>query len=135
MLRLAFGQLRLKLAVFAGVATAIWLAVTVISLFALLFVAGVSGPPVKDGEPGLLVLAGGFGELAIFAALFVVANTLSFAVREQHRELALLRTVGREGQAVPPHGALAGRPHRSAREPSRLGLSARWWRTGSCRPL
>ena len=93
MLRLAIGQLRTKAAVFVGVATALWMAVTVIALFALVMAAGIAGPSPTSDQPGLLVLAGGFGELSILVSFFVAANTLSFAVRQQHRELALLRTV------------------------------------------
>ncbi|WP_433174315.1 FtsX-like permease family protein [Actinoallomurus sp. CA-150999] len=93
MLRLAFGQIRTRPATFAGLATALFMAVTAITLFGSLIAASVVSPPARAGQPGLVLIGGAFGEIAILVALFVVANTLGFAVRQQHRELALLRTV------------------------------------------
>ncbi|MFJ9617613.1 hypothetical protein [Streptomyces noursei] len=43
-----------------------------------------------DGEvtagPGLMVIAGAYGEIAVLVAFFVAVNALGFALRQQHRE-------------------------------------------------
>ncbi|MCO5970788.1 FtsX-like permease family protein [Actinoallomurus soli] len=93
MLRLAFGQIRTRPATFAGLATALFMAVTAITLFGSLIAASVVSPPAHGSQPGLVVIGGAFGEIAMLVALFVVVNTLGFAIRQQHRDLALLRTV------------------------------------------
>ncbi|MEV5748588.1 ABC transporter permease [Actinoallomurus sp. NPDC052308] len=93
MLRLAFGQIRTRPATFAGLATALFMAVTAITLFGSLIAASVVSPPAQAGQPGLVIIGGAFGEIAVLVALFVVVNTLGFAIRQQHRDLALLRTV------------------------------------------
>ncbi|MDI2127833.1 ABC transporter permease [Yinghuangia seranimata] len=89
---LALGQLRLRPATFFGAATAFFLAVASVTLFGTLI--ATDAPPAPGGHPSLALLGGAFGEIAVLAALFVVANTLGFAVRQQQRDLALLRAVG-----------------------------------------
>ncbi|MFD3515757.1 FtsX-like permease family protein [Streptomyces sp. NPDC058657] len=86
----ALSGLRARPAAFAGLAVALLLAVSVITLFGTLIATAIGG----DGGERLGMIGGAFGEIAMLMALFVVANTLSFAVRQQGREMALLRTSG-----------------------------------------
>ncbi|MFD0273979.1 FtsX-like permease family protein [Kitasatospora sp. NPDC127111] len=93
---LTLGQLRRRPAAFAGLAVALFLAVATLTLFGSLFAAEVTAPAAArraPAGPGLMVIAGAFGEIAVLVAFFVVVNALGFALRQQHRELALLRTV------------------------------------------
>ncbi|AUY53880.1 FtsX-like permease family protein [Streptomyces sp. CB01881] len=93
---LVLGQLRRRPAAFAGLAVALFLAVATVTLFGSLFAAEVTAPAAArkaPAGPGLMVIAGAFGEIAVLVAFFVVVNALGFALRQQHRELALLRTV------------------------------------------
>ncbi|CAM5261845.1 hypothetical protein GCM10010329_04360 [Streptomyces spiroverticillatus] len=90
MLKFAFAGLRAKPASFAGLAVALLLAVLVITLFGSLVVTALGG----GGDERLAMIGGAFGEIAMLMALFVVANTLAFSVRQQARELVLLRTSG-----------------------------------------
>ncbi|MGF1426509.1 FtsX-like permease family protein [Kitasatospora sp. LaBMicrA B282] len=96
-LSLAVGQFRRRPAAFAGLAVALFLAVAAVTLFGSLFAAQAAAPaPVRSAAvdgPGLMVIAGAFGEIAILVAFFVVVNALGFTLRQQHRDLALLRTV------------------------------------------
>ncbi|MFI5982589.1 FtsX-like permease family protein [Streptomyces sp. NPDC051555] len=90
MLRLALGILRSRPSSFAGLAAALLLAVTVITLFGSLIATAIDG----GGGSRLGLIGGAFGEIAMLMALFVVANTLALAVRQQARAMALLRTTG-----------------------------------------
>ncbi|MFK0048613.1 FtsX-like permease family protein [Streptomyces sp. NPDC090741] len=90
MLRLALGALRARPAAFAGLATALLLAVAVITLFGSLIATAIAG----GGDSRLAMIGGAFGEIAMLMALFVVSNTLGFSVRQQARDMALLRTSG-----------------------------------------
>ncbi|MFF9499782.1 FtsX-like permease family protein [Streptomyces sp. NPDC014656] len=96
MIALALGQLRRRPAAFAGLAVALFLALATVTTFGLLFATEATAGP-DAGEPvdgpGPMVIAGAFGEIAVLVAFFVVVNALGFALRQQHRELALLRTV------------------------------------------
>ncbi|MGW6915390.1 FtsX-like permease family protein [Kitasatospora sp. NPDC054939] len=96
MLRLALGQLRLRPASFLGLAAALLLAVATVTLFASLVAAHLAAPP-GTGEavagPGLVLIAGAFGEIAVLVSFFTVVSAHGFTVRQQYRELALLRTV------------------------------------------
>ncbi|GAA3398709.1 ABC transporter permease [Streptomyces roseoviridis] len=93
---LALGQMRRRPAAFAGLAAALFLAMAAVTLFGSLLAAALAAPAsvreAADG-PGLVVIAGAFGEIAVLVAFFVVVNALGFTLRQQHRELALLRTV------------------------------------------
>ncbi|WP_208036314.1 FtsX-like permease family protein [Streptomyces cyanogenus] len=96
MIVIALGQMRRRPAAFVGLAVALFLAVATVTLFGSLFAADVTAPDAaRDAAagPGLLVIAGAFGEIAVLVAFFVVVNALGFALRQQHRELALLRTI------------------------------------------
>ncbi|GAA1824904.1 FtsX-like permease family protein [Actinomadura chokoriensis] len=96
MILLALGQMRRRPAAFAGPAVALFLAIATLTLFGLLFAADVTAPAaVREAAagPGLMVVAGAFGEIAVLVAFFVVVNALGFTLRRQHRELALLRTI------------------------------------------
>nr|WP_310794282.1 FtsX-like permease family protein [Streptomyces sp. 1114.5] len=96
-LALSVGQIRRRPAAFAGLAAALLLAMATVTLFGSLVAAQVTAPgavaraPVAG--PGVLVIAAAFGEIAVLVALFVVVNALGFTLRQQHRDLALLRTV------------------------------------------
>jgi putative ABC transport system permease protein len=92
-LRLACSQIRVRPASFLGLAIAQFVAISAITLFGSLIFASFDAPAPEGNDPSLAMFGGAFGEIAIFAALFVVANTLSFSIRQQHRDLALLRTV------------------------------------------
>lgn len=96
-LSLAAGQIRRRPAAFAGLAVALFLAVATVTLFGSLVAAQVTAPAAVARRavagPGLLLIAGAFGEIAVLVALFVVVNALGFTLRQQHRDLALLRTV------------------------------------------
>ncbi|MQS17834.1 ABC transporter permease [Streptomyces kaniharaensis] len=97
-LSLAAGQIRRRPAAFAGLAVALFLAVAAVTLFGSLFAADVAAPDsarsaAAAGGPGLMVIAGAFGEIAVLVAFFVVVNALGFTLRQQHRDLALLRTI------------------------------------------
>ncbi|MFJ8431341.1 FtsX-like permease family protein [Kitasatospora sp. NPDC094019] len=96
MISLVLGQLRRRPAAFAGLAVALLLAIATVTLFGSL-VATELATPAADREavagPGLMMIAGAFGEIAVLVAFFVVVNALGFALRQQQRELALLRTV------------------------------------------
>lgn len=96
MTSLVLGQLRRRPAAFAGTAVALLLAVAAVTLFGSLFAADLATPAAvrkASAGPGLMVIAAAFGEIAVLVAFFVVVNALGFALRQQHRELALLRTV------------------------------------------
>ncbi|WP_327064004.1 ABC transporter permease [Kitasatospora purpeofusca] len=96
MFPLVLGQLRQRPAAFAGTAVALLLAIAAVTLFGSLFAADLATPEAvrkAAAGPGLMVIAGAFGEIAVLVAFFVVVNALGFALRQQHRELALLRTV------------------------------------------
>lgn len=89
-------QMRRRPAAFVGLAVALFLAIATLTLFGSLFAADVTAPAGVREEtagPGVMVIAGAFGEIAVLVAFFVVVNALGFALRQQHRELALLRTV------------------------------------------
>ncbi|MFE9252372.1 FtsX-like permease family protein [Streptomyces sp. NPDC007088] len=90
MLRLAFGLLRARPSLFTGPATALLMAVAVITMFGSLIATAIGG----RGGSRLGMIGGAFGEIAMLMALFTVTNTLSFSVRGQSREMALLRTSG-----------------------------------------
>ncbi|MFJ9690619.1 FtsX-like permease family protein [Kitasatospora sp. NPDC101183] len=93
----ALAQIRRRPASFAGLAAALLLAVAALTLFGSLAAAQLTAPAAvaraRVGGPGLVVIAGAFGEIAVLVAMFVVVNALGFTLRQQHRELALLRTV------------------------------------------
>ncbi|MFJ3658979.1 FtsX-like permease family protein [Streptomyces sp. NPDC090119] len=96
MLLIALGQLRRRPAAFAGLAVALFLAVATLTLFGSLLAADVTTPASvrrASAGPGLVVIAGAFGEIAVLVTFFVVVNALGFALRQQLRELALLRTI------------------------------------------
>ncbi|MFC5662587.1 FtsX-like permease family protein [Kitasatospora misakiensis] len=96
MVSLVLGQLRRRPAAFAGLAAALLLAIATVTLFGSLFAADLATPEAvrrTAAGPGVMVIAGAFGEIAVLVAFFVVVNALGFALRQQHRELALLRTV------------------------------------------
>ncbi|MFF2779429.1 FtsX-like permease family protein [Streptomyces sp. NPDC058052] len=96
MVTLALGPLRRRPAAFAGLAVALFLAIATVTTFGLLLAAELTaGPDVRGtvAGPGPMVIAGAFGEIAVLVAFFVVVNALGFALRQQHRELALLRTI------------------------------------------
>ncbi|OKI93000.1 hypothetical protein AMK18_29740 [Streptomyces sp. CB01249] len=93
---LALGPMRRRPAAFVGLAVALFLAVATLTLFGSLFAADTTTPAVARKAttgPSLMVIAGAFGEIAVLVAFFVVVNALGFALRQQHRELALLRTI------------------------------------------
>ncbi|MFD8913515.1 FtsX-like permease family protein [Streptomyces sp. NPDC059575] len=93
---IALAQLRRRPTAFTGLAVALFLAIATMTLFGSLFAADVSTPASAReaaAGPGLMVIAGAFGEIAVLVAFFVVVNALGFALRQQHRELALLRTI------------------------------------------
>ncbi|MGR6998089.1 FtsX-like permease family protein [Yinghuangia aomiensis] len=69
-----------------------FLTVASVTLFGTL--VATPAPAAPDGRAGLALLGGAFGEIAVIAAVFVVAATLGYAVRQQQRELVLLRAVG-----------------------------------------
>ncbi|MFE7588487.1 FtsX-like permease family protein [Kitasatospora sp. NPDC057512] len=96
-LSLSVGQIRRRPASFAGLGTALFLAVAAVTLFGSLVAAQVTAPAAVArtavSGPGLVLIAGAFGEIAVLVALFVVVNALGFTLRQQHRDLALLRTV------------------------------------------
>ncbi|MFF3013820.1 FtsX-like permease family protein [Streptomyces sp. NPDC057939] len=96
MTSIALGQMRRSPAAFVGLAVALFLAIATLTLFGTLFATEVTAPAaVRKGVvgPGLMVIAGAFGEISVLVAFFVVVNALGFAIRQQHRELALLRTI------------------------------------------
>jgi putative ABC transport system permease protein len=88
-LRLSVGGLRIRPASFFGLATAMFLAVAVITLFGSLIAAALT----SGTESELAVIGGAFGEVAMVMALFVAVTTIGFAVRQQYRDIALLRTI------------------------------------------
>ncbi|MFF2820246.1 FtsX-like permease family protein [Kitasatospora cineracea] len=93
---LAWGQLRRRPAGFAGLAVALLLAVAAVTTFGALLGAerGVSAAELRaTGGPGVVLIAGAFGEITVLVAFFVALHTLGFALRHQYRDLALLRTV------------------------------------------
>ncbi|MGW3042057.1 FtsX-like permease family protein [Kitasatospora sp. NPDC001159] len=94
---LAVSQIRRRPTAFAGLAAALFLAVGAVTLFGSLAAAQLTAPAAVTraavAGPGLVAIAGAFGEIAVLVALFVVVNALGFTLRQQHRDLALLRTV------------------------------------------
>ncbi|WP_282792860.1 FtsX-like permease family protein [Streptomyces sp. CC224B] len=92
---IGLGQMRRRPAAFVGLAVALFLAVATVTLFGSLVAADATAPAAREAVagPGLMVIAGAFGEIAVLVAFFVVVNALGFTLRQQHRELALLRTV------------------------------------------
>ncbi|GAA2729875.1 ABC transporter permease [Streptomyces nogalater] len=96
MVPVALGQMRRRPAAFVGLAVALFLAIATVTLFGSLLAADVTASASARRAatgPGVAVIAGAFGEIAVLVAFFVVVNALGFALRQQHRELALLRTV------------------------------------------
>lgn len=98
MLRLAVAQIRTRPASFAAVAATALLAVITITLFSALIAADIATPShlkpdrsSSDSELG--VIARVFGEGAMLVSLFVMVSCIGFAVRQQLRDLALLRTI------------------------------------------
>ncbi|MFD7866406.1 FtsX-like permease family protein [Streptomyces sp. NPDC059783] len=92
----ALQQMRGRPAAFVGLGAALLLAVATTTLFGSLLAAELTAPDgsgARTDGPGVAVIAGAFGEIAVLVSLFVVVNALGFAVERQHRELALLRTV------------------------------------------
>ena len=97
MLRLAVAQIRTRPASFAATAATALLAVTTITMFSSLIAADIATPArvkaaVAD-DGGLGTIAGVFGEGAMLVSLLVMLNCIGFAVRQQLRDLALLRTI------------------------------------------
>ncbi|MFF0259423.1 FtsX-like permease family protein [Streptomyces microflavus] len=93
---IALGQMRRCPAAFVGLAVAPLLAIATVTLFGSLFTADVTTPAsVREATagPGLMVIVGAFVEIAVLVAFFVVVNALGFAIRQQHHQLALLRTI------------------------------------------
>ncbi|MFJ8746879.1 FtsX-like permease family protein [Embleya sp. NPDC127516] len=89
---LAYAGMRARPMTFAGVAAAVFLTIASVTLFGTL--VATPAPPAPDGRAGLALLGGAFGEIAVVAAVFVVATTLGYATRQQQRELVLLRAAG-----------------------------------------
>ncbi|WP_235033046.1 FtsX-like permease family protein [Streptomyces sp. WAC05374] len=88
--------MRRRSSAFMGLAVALFLAIATVTLFGSLFAADATASEATRqavAGPGLMVIAGAFGEIAVLVAFFVVVNALGYALRQQHRELALLRTV------------------------------------------
>jgi putative ABC transport system permease protein len=94
---LAVAQVQRWPAAFVAVAATALLAVATVTLFASLIAGDVTTParlkPYGPDEDGLGVIAGIFAEGAIIVSLLVMVNCVGFAVRQQLRELALLRTI------------------------------------------
>ncbi|MFF3066834.1 FtsX-like permease family protein [Kitasatospora sp. NPDC057936] len=96
MVSIALGQLRRRPAAFVGLAVALLLAIAAVTLFGSLIAAQAAAPAAARkavAGPGVMVIAGAFGEIAVLVSFFVVVNALGFALRQQNRELALLRTI------------------------------------------
>lgn len=96
MASIALGQMRRRPVAFGGLAVALFLAIATVTLFGSLFAADITAPAaVRKAAvgPGLMLIAGAFGEIAVLVAFFVLVNALGFALRQQYRELALLRTI------------------------------------------
>lgn len=98
MLRLAVAQVRTRPAAFAAVASTAVLAVTTVTAVASLIAADRATPAAlrsggAGGPDGLGPIAGVFGQGAILVSLLVMLNCVGFAVRQQERDLALLRTI------------------------------------------
>jgi putative ABC transport system permease protein len=89
MIKMAFGALRTRPASFAGLASALFLAVSAITMFGSMIAAAAT----SGGGSDLGAIGGAFGEIVMVMATFVAVTTLGFAIRQQYRELALLRTV------------------------------------------
>jgi putative ABC transport system permease protein len=89
MIKMALGALRTRPASFAGLASALFLAVAAIAMFGSMIAAAAT----TGGDSDLGAIGGAFGEIVMIMATFVAVNTLGFAIRQQYRELALLRTV------------------------------------------
>ncbi|GAB1330540.1 FtsX-like permease family protein [Streptomyces sennicomposti] len=93
---IALGQMRRRPAAFAGLAAALFLALATLTLFGSLLAADTATAAAVRRTatgPSLTVIAGAFGEIAVLVAFFVVVGALGSALRQQHRELALLRTI------------------------------------------
>lgn len=86
---MALGALRTRPASFAGLASALFLAVSAIAMFGSMIAAAAT----THGDSDLGAIGGAFGEIVMIMATFVAVTTLGFAIRQQYRELALLRTV------------------------------------------
>jgi putative ABC transport system permease protein len=54
----------------------------------------LEAPGLQAAEELLIGFGGSFGGVATFAAVFVVITTMSLAVSQRHREIALLRAIG-----------------------------------------
>ncbi|MEU0008282.1 FtsX-like permease family protein [Streptomyces sp. NPDC006314] len=96
MVLIALGQMRRRPAAFVGLAVSLFLAIATVTLFGSLFAADTTTSAATRkaaAGPGLMVIAAAFGEIAVLVAFFSVVNALGFALRQQHRELALLRTI------------------------------------------
>jgi putative ABC transport system permease protein len=95
MLRLAIAQVRTRPLSFAAVAVTALLAVATVTLFSSLIAADVATPSrgAAGDEAELGTIARVFGEGAMLVSLLVMLNCVGLAVRQQLRDLALLRTI------------------------------------------
>ncbi|MFI0981489.1 FtsX-like permease family protein [Streptomyces sp. NPDC021093] len=93
---LARSALRGHRPAFAGTTVAALFAATVVSAATTMrSVTGAGGVSVEVGDMAVVLLIG-----SIYMSIFVVASTMGTAVAQQHRELALVRTIGARPRQV-----------------------------------
>lgn len=138
---LAQAALRAHRPAFVGTAVAALFAATVVSASTMMFgttstesTAGLSAPARRQitengvGDMALVLLIG-----SIYMSIFVVVSTMGTAVAQQHRELAMVRSIGAKPRQVRRAVAVQAL---AASVPASLagfllgGLGARWWHAG-----
>ncbi|MFE0178927.1 FtsX-like permease family protein [Streptomyces sp. NPDC059002] len=138
---LARAALRAHRPAFVGTAVAALFAATVVSASTMML-----GTTSTDRDDGLSAAAhrqiteNGVGDMAlvlligsIYMSIFVVASTMGTAVAQQHRELAMVRSIGARPRQIRRAVAVQAL---AASIPAALvgfflgGLAARWWHAG-----
>ncbi|MEV8316734.1 FtsX-like permease family protein [Streptomyces sp. NPDC059900] len=135
---LARAALRAHRPAFAGTAVAALFAATVVSASTMML--GATGTDGLSARARGQIAANGVADMAlvlligsIYMSIFVVASTMGTAVTQQHRELAMVRSIGARPRQI--RRAVAGQAL-AASIPAALagfvlgGFAAQWWHAG-----
>lgn len=135
---LARAALRAHRPAFVGTAVAALFAATVVSASTMML--GTTGTEGLSARARRQITENGVGDMAvvlligsIYMSIFVVASTMGTAVTQQHRELAMVRSIGARPRQV--RRAVAAQAL-AASIPAALagfvvgGFVARWWHAG-----
>ncbi|MFI6345375.1 FtsX-like permease family protein [Streptomyces sp. NPDC050560] len=96
---LAAASVRARPSAFAGTFAALVFSGAVVTACVSVAVSAAGAPPV-DGDTGLSEMGVGFSLVSVYLSVFVIAQAVSLAVAQRHRESALLRAVGAEPRQI-----------------------------------